>query len=82
MTDYHDCIADSSYFDCDSINNIGDVSGEEIAEGTKIRLRKVKIGDLELNNIEASVIHKQNAPLLVRTIGFGKVCQYKNRQCK
>jgi clan AA aspartic protease (TIGR02281 family) len=44
----------------------------DIAEGTKIRLRKVKIGDLELNNIEASVIHKQTAPLLFGQSALGK----------
>jgi clan AA aspartic protease (TIGR02281 family) len=49
----------------------------EIAEGTKIRLRKVKIGDLELNNIEASVIHKQNAPLLFGQSALGRFVNIK-----
>jgi clan AA aspartic protease (TIGR02281 family) len=44
----------------------------ELVEGTKVRLRKIKIGELELNNIEASVVHKQNAPLLFGQSALGK----------
>ena len=44
----------------------------DLVEGTKIRLRKIKIGDLELNNIEASVVHNQNAPLLFGQSALGK----------
>jgi clan AA aspartic protease (TIGR02281 family) len=37
----------------------------EISEGTIIRLREIKIGDAVLRNIEASVVHNQQAPLLL-----------------
>lgn len=36
-----------------------------ISEGTKVNLRKVKIGDLILENVEALVIDNVNAPLLL-----------------
>ncbi|MFV0182697.1 retroviral-like aspartic protease family protein [Empedobacter falsenii] len=36
-----------------------------ISEGTKINLREVKIGDIVLENIEATVIDNVNAPLLL-----------------
>jgi clan AA aspartic protease (TIGR02281 family) len=44
----------------------------DIVEGTIIRLRKIKIGELELNNIDATVVHKQNAPLLFGQSALGK----------
>ena len=44
----------------------------DIVEGTKIRLRKINIGDLELKNIEASVVHNQKAPLLFGQSALGK----------
>ena len=37
----------------------------EIHEGTIIRLRKIKIGDAVLRNVDASVAHNQQAPLLL-----------------
>lgn len=37
----------------------------EIHEGTIIRLREIKIGDAVLRNIDASVTHSQQAPLLL-----------------
>ena len=37
----------------------------EIHEGTVIRLREIKIGDIILRNVEASVVHNQQAPLLL-----------------
>lgn len=37
----------------------------EIREGTVLRLRSVKLGDLRLINVEASVVHNQQAPLLL-----------------
>jgi aspartyl protease family protein len=36
-----------------------------ISEGTKIKLRSVKVGELELKNVEATVINNVNAPLLL-----------------
>ena len=51
----------------------GDIRGKEyfstatgeIHEGTKICLREIKIGDAILRNVEASVTHSQQAPLLL-----------------
>jgi len=37
----------------------------DIIEGTKIKLRKIQIGELELRNVEASIVHNQDAPLLL-----------------
>ncbi|MEQ2545076.1 tetratricopeptide repeat protein [Alistipes intestinihominis] len=48
----------------------------EIMQGTKIKLRNVSIGEISLKNIEASVVHNQNAPLLFGQSAltrFGKV---------
>lgn len=42
----------------------GTASGE-ISEGTVIVLKKVDFGGLELNNVKASVVHNQQAPLLL-----------------
>jgi clan AA aspartic protease (TIGR02281 family) len=44
--------------------NYSDANGE-ISEGTKVILRKVRIGDFELSNVEASVVHNLNAPILL-----------------
>lgn len=49
-------ILDTEYFQ--------DATGK-ISEGTKINLRSVKIGNIELKNIEATVIDNVNAPLLL-----------------
>ena len=51
----------------------GDIRGKEyystatgeIHEGTVIRLREIKIGDAVLRNVDASVTHSQQAPLLL-----------------
>jgi clan AA aspartic protease (TIGR02281 family) len=58
-------------YDFKDKRNYRTASGD-IVEGTIIRLRKIKIGELELNNIEASVVHKQNAPLLFGQSALGK----------
>jgi clan AA aspartic protease (TIGR02281 family) len=36
-----------------------------VSEGTVINLKKVQFGDLELNNVRASVVRNQKAPLLL-----------------
>jgi clan AA aspartic protease (TIGR02281 family) len=36
----------------------------EIAEGTSIILRTIQIGDLTIKNVEASIVHTSDAPLL------------------
>lgn len=41
------------------------VANGEIHEGTIIRLREIKIGDAVLRNVDASVVHSQQAPLLL-----------------
>lgn len=41
------------------------VANGDIHEGTIIRLKEIKIGDAVLRNIEASVVHSQQAPLLL-----------------
>lgn len=41
------------------------VATGEIHEGTTIRLREIKIGDAILRNVDASVVHNQQAPLLL-----------------
>lgn len=37
----------------------------EIREGAKLNLREIKIGEAILKNVEASVVHNQQAPLLL-----------------
>ena len=41
------------------------IANGQIEQGTKILLREIKIGGLILNNIEASVVHNADAPLLL-----------------
>ena len=41
------------------------VATGEIHEGTTIRLREIKIDDAILRNVDASVVHNQQAPLLL-----------------
>lgn len=43
--------------------NFIDANGD-ISEGTLINLRKVEIGDRVLRNVQASITHNLNAPLL------------------
>jgi aspartyl protease family protein len=55
--------------------NFLDATGD-ISEGTVIVLKTVKIGNIVLDNIEASVVHNQNAPLLFGQSAlknFGKI---------
>jgi aspartyl protease family protein len=55
--------------------NFSDANGD-ISEGTIIILKTVQIGDRLLNNIEASVVHNLNAPLLFGQSAlseFGKI---------
>ena len=37
----------------------------DILEGTRIIIRKIEVGGLVLRNVEASVVHSDNAPLLL-----------------
>ena len=43
-----------------------------ITEGTVINLRDVKFGNIHLNNIKASVVNNQSAPLLLVQSVFSK----------
>ena len=55
--------------------NFVDANGN-ITEGTIINLKTVKIGDLVLDNVEASVVHNLKAPLLMGQSAlekFGKI---------
>jgi len=49
-----------------------DANGD-ISEGTKIILRKIKIGNKTLYNVEASVVHNLNAPLLLGQTALEKL---------
>jgi aspartyl protease family protein len=51
--------------------NFSDANGD-ISEGTIIVLSAVKIGDRVLKNVEASVVHNLNAPLLFGQSALGK----------
>ena len=62
--------------------NFSDANGD-ISEGTIIILTTVKIGDRILKNVEASVVHNLNAPLLFgqSALGkFGKIFIDNNRE--
>ena len=37
----------------------------EIVEGTEVNLRSLSIGGLTINGVRASVVHSQNAPILL-----------------
>lgn len=41
------------------------IANGDLAEGTTITLKEVKIGDAVLHNVDASVVHNQKAPLLL-----------------
>lgn len=60
------------------------IADGSISEGTVINLKTVKIGNKELNNVKASVIHNKKAPLLLGQSAlaqFGKVSiDYKRKE--
>lgn len=45
----------------------------EIAEGTKILIRVIEIGGLYLYNVDASIVHELNAPLLLGQSAISKL---------
>lgn len=71
---YDDILGEGSFMDAN-----GDIS-----EGTIIVLKTVKIGDRILNNVEASVVHNLQAPLLMGQSAlekFGKISiDYKKEE--
>jgi len=46
------------------------IASGEIQAGTTVTLREIRIGDAVLKNIDASVVHSQNAPLLLGQSAF------------
>ena len=52
------------------------IANGDIEEGTTLNLREVKIGNLKLHNVEASILHSLEAPLLLGQSAlkkFGKI---------
>lgn len=45
----------------------------DIQVGTKIIIKKIEIGGLILQNVEASVVHNENAPLLLGQSALSKL---------
>ena len=61
----------------DFLENVNyEMANGEIIEGTKINLRTIEIGGIILENISASVIYKQNSPLLLGQSALSKLGQY------
>jgi len=53
-----------------------DANGEIIA-GTVVNLRKVHFGDIDLENVKASVVNNQKAPLLLGQSVFTKLGKFE-----
>lgn len=49
------------------------IANGEIKEGTEIILRKIEIEGLEIQNVTATVVHEQNAPLLLGMTALSKL---------
>lgn len=49
------------------------IANGDVIQGSKIILRKVQIGEIILENIEATVIHNLNAPLLLGMSAINKI---------
>lgn len=56
-----------------SIKSAVVMANGEINTGTVINLRNVNFGGLDLNNIRASVVHNQTAPLLLGQSILGRL---------
>ncbi|WP_445752892.1 retropepsin-like aspartic protease family protein [Polaribacter sp.] len=52
------------------------VASGEIIEGTKIIIKNLQIGNIKLQNVEASIIHEQKAPLLLGQSAIGRIGKY------
>lgn len=48
----------------------------DIVEGTKFIIKTIEIGGKKLNNIEATIMHQQNAPLLLGQSAISKLGNY------
>ena len=53
-----------------------EIANGDIIEGTKINLKTIDIGGIILENVSASVIYKQDAPLLLGQSALSKLGQY------
>lgn len=61
----------------DFLGNVNyEMANGEIIEGTKINLKTIEIGGIILEDISASVIYKQNSPLLLGQSALSKLGQY------
>ncbi|MBK8723403.1 MAG: retroviral-like aspartic protease family protein [Saprospiraceae bacterium] len=49
------------------------IANGDVAEGTEIILREIKIGNLKMHNIKASVVHELSAPLLLGQSALSKL---------
>ena len=52
------------------------IANGEIMEGTRIILNSIIIGGIELRNVEASIVHTPNAPLLLGQSALSKLGKY------
>jgi clan AA aspartic protease (TIGR02281 family) len=53
-----------------------EIANGDIIEGTQIYLKTIEIGNLTLKNVKASVINKQNSPLLLGQTAISKLGKY------
>ena len=62
------------------------IANGQIAEGTKVILKSIKLGQFEINDVEATVLHNINSPLLFGLTAlqrFGKIeIDYENHTLK
>jgi aspartyl protease family protein len=49
------------------------IANGEIAEGTKIRIKKLSFGGVLLENVDASILHTMQAPLLLGQSAIGRL---------
>ena len=49
------------------------IANGEIVENTKILLRKIEVGGIEINDVDATVSHNLNAPLLLGQSAISKL---------
>ena len=52
------------------------IASGDIIEGTRIYLRKIKIGEFVMEDVIATIIHQQNAPLLLGQSAISKLGSY------
>ncbi|GFD92164.1 hypothetical protein KUL156_40140 [Alteromonas sp. KUL156] len=53
------------------------IANGTIQEGTKVIIPKINIADIELNNIEATVVHNMEAPLLLGQSAISKLGRFQ-----